>query len=54
MPKQIRVTLAHDQIPDLCPACGQNIDKHSAASIQHHSTPKHLPYAGKRTRSGWR
>jgi hypothetical protein len=54
MPKEIRVTLPHEQIPDECPACGQKIDKRSAASIQHHSTPKHLPYAGKRSPARWR
>jgi hypothetical protein len=35
-------------IPDICDTCGQRIDQRSAASIAHHNSPKHLPYAGKR------
>jgi len=29
--------------------CGQNIDKGNAASIQHHSTPKQLPWSANLT-----
>jgi hypothetical protein len=42
-----------DQNPDICEVCGQKIDKRSPASIEHHSTPRHMPYAGKR-QSRWR
>jgi hypothetical protein len=31
-------------IPDICPFCGQNIDKRSAYSIAHHEFAPHLPY----------
>jgi hypothetical protein len=43
-----------DEIPDICEACGQRIDKNSRASIDHHSTPKHLPYAGQKAQRAWR
>jgi len=48
MVKKSRVTVPYEQVPDACPSGGQNIDKRSAASIQRHSAPKHLPYAGRK------
>jgi hypothetical protein len=44
----------HDDIPDVCETCGQSIDKRSRDSIDHHATPKHLPWRGKRSsRPAW-
>ena len=54
MPRKKPAELYLEEIPDVCPKCGQNIDKQSAASIQHHTTPKHLPFAGKSARKAWR
>lgn len=44
-------TPRREQIPDVCDACGQRIDRNNPASIEYHTaTPKHLPFTGKRKR----
>jgi hypothetical protein len=53
MPKQKPAQFYIEQIPELCPTCGQKIDKHSRDSIDHHARPKHLPWTGKRVRPSW-
>jgi hypothetical protein len=53
MPKKKPAQFQIEEIPDLCPTCGQTIDKRSAASIDHHARPKHLPWTGKTARPSW-
>ena len=38
---------------DVCPTCGQNIDKRDPRAIEYHKQQRHLPYSGKR-KGGWR
>lgn len=47
--------LRHDQVPDVCPACGQTVDKRSRDSMDYHAaTPAHLPWRGKKSsRPAW-
>jgi len=33
--------------------CGQKIDRNSRRIIEHHTTPKNLPFMGAKKRSGW-
>jgi len=35
-------------VPEVCDKCGQKIDLNSRASIDHHATARHLPYARKK------
>ena len=40
------------EVPEVCPTCGQTIDRRDLRVIEYHKTPRHLPYAGKKR--GWR
>jgi hypothetical protein len=35
-----------ETIPDVCPVCGQKVMKTNPYSVEHHATPKHMPYTG--------
>lgn len=39
-----RVFDPNGAIPEICPYCGQTIDRQSAYSIEHHEFAPHLPY----------
>ena len=57
MPKKLEYhAAAGETVPDVCPSCGQKVDKRDPGSIAHHKTPRHLPYSGKRKykSGGWR
>jgi hypothetical protein len=54
MPKKIvEHPVVEADVPDVCPSCGQNIDKRDPRAIEYHKQPRHLPYSGKR-KGGWR
>jgi hypothetical protein len=35
-----------DDVPEVCPFCGQRIDKRSTDQIEHHRKAPHLPFSG--------
>ena len=53
VPKKIDYRRIIEDVPDICPSCGQKVDKRNPSSSAHHRTARHLPYVGKR-KGGWR
>jgi hypothetical protein len=35
-------------VPEICPLCGQRIDQRSPDQITHHQKPNHLPFTAAR------